>query len=228
MRINMAMENRIPGSEVAIARSTVVYFIRVPDAWRNRLRVEIRGVLVEFGVQPLMRVQVEYVRIFNSRVHVPDANRISDVGMVNVRRIVGKSRARRVPVGIICDQQGGVAIGPRVEEEFLELAFTAILGWADGVSAVDENSAGMQVATIGQVDGSHSGSAVVHREIVTAVAHHLKAKLIEGLDGDERVVKKGGELAERLPASARGRRAAAVLRKSRDDCIAIGRDDLVA
>ena len=85
--IEVAVEDRVAGTLVAIARAAEGDFVGVARAGADRLRVDVVGVVVVRVEQPLVVVQVEDV-LFLAGVQVAELDEVTEVAVVHVRRVV--------------------------------------------------------------------------------------------------------------------------------------------
>ncbi len=159
-----------------VAQAAVVDAVGETLSRRHGLRVEIGPAPAVVPGKPLMRVKVKDMRLLRPGVVVPEHDRIVQVGMVDVRRIVR-----------ISFEQRRIAVGPALEEEFLIEALHAISCGADSLAVREDHRA-------------EAACPVVDRETVGDPGQLREpAELLEvaGVEGLELIVEEDGKLAER-------------------------------
>src|SRR4051794_9485142 len=95
MRVEVTVKNRVARREVAVTRPAVVYLVGERSPRRDRLRIVVGRILVARTLQPLVSMEVEYVRLFRPRVNVPETHGVAYVRVMHVRRVVGEERLNR-------------------------------------------------------------------------------------------------------------------------------------
>ena len=211
------MKDRIPHRAVAVAgteclepagRAAVTLVIDLHPALidvvaepllrRDGLAVEIGAAPAVIAREPLMGMQVEDMGFLRSGMEIAEHDRVVQVGMVNVRRIVAELLKQR-----------RVAIGPGGEEEFFIKTLGAIGRRADALA-------------VGQKHVAHAAGPVIDRKAVAdpgKLALAKGAKLFEGagVEGLQLIMQEDREFAKAL-----FRRVGQV-----DHGVEVGMDDLM-
>src|SRR5467141_4607136 len=94
--IEVAVEDRVAYHFVAIATAVVNHLQGVARSRTDHLTVEVTALIAIRRLQPLMRVLVMNVGHTGATVKNPELQMIVDVAVVDVGRIVGKERYRRL------------------------------------------------------------------------------------------------------------------------------------
>src|SRR5271169_3709687 len=96
MWIEMTVEDRISDSLVAIPTAAVSNLQGVRCARNNQLAIEVMPIVAVRRMQPLVRMEMVYMRGPCSRMKNPELDVIIHVAVVHVRRIVREKRLRRL------------------------------------------------------------------------------------------------------------------------------------
>ena len=203
--IEMAVENRVTLLGVAVA-AVVDHFVGIGRTGADSLGIQVGAAVVIGREQPLLGVQVEYVKLL-AHVQVADFGPVADIG---VEHVGGVGRIERLGglwpgdqvagvvgrIGRDIHQQARVADRPRGQEELLELALRTIPGGTDA-----------------QPVGNHLGpdrvrSVVDHEGILDAGQSELEGRIGEDrerLDRLDLVMEDNCKLPEGLVAVRIGR-----------------------
>ncbi|TCZ64917.1 hypothetical protein EXY23_05985 [Roseicella aquatilis] len=192
MRVEVAVEDAVADREVAVAAAAELDAVAEGGAGRDGLGVEVDGIRVALVHHPLVRVQMEDVRLLRTGMQVAEADRVAEIGVVDVGRVVRVARPGRA-VALIGQEQRRVAIGPGAEEELLGAAFRAVAG-----------DAGVAEGRRGHHQRTHAGHAVIDAHAVADLGERvvLVLQLGEALRRVHLVMHDDGELAEGAAAGA--------------------------
>ena len=92
----MTVEDRISDCLVAVSAAAVSNLQGVRSARNDQLAIEVMPVVAVRRMQPLMRVEMVYMRGPCSGMKNPELHVIIHVAVVHVRRIVREKRLRRL------------------------------------------------------------------------------------------------------------------------------------
>ena len=208
----MAVKKAVAGSLVAVSTAGVIDLVGVTTTRRNRLRIDVTRVRVSRFKQPLMGVKVEHMG-FGPYVQVSEPDPIIHVGVIDIRRVVAVCRTLDDATDRISrDRHRRIAIGPRLEEELLELAFSTV-----------------PRRTISETGGEHGsthtpGAVIDGKGIANTLIELVLMEHGVGLGDADLVVEDDHELTVRISAGTRWRSIEAVLAAWNDQRGEVGVD----
>ncbi len=136
--VKVAVEDGISDSFVAVARAAISDLVGVGGAWPDGLAIQVVGLRVVGGPQPLVGVQVENVVFFRPGVQVAEDDPVVHVAVVDVGGVirekdfagfgagVGQTVAVEVGIGRDVNHLSRVAHGPGGQEELFVFALGAV------------------------------------------------------------------------------------------------------
>ena len=100
MRIEVAVKDRVANDLVAIAAAVVDHLQCVAGAGADHLTIEIACLIAVGRLQPLVGMLMMHVSHIPATVKNSELDVIVDVAVIDVRRIVGEERRRRLRRGV--------------------------------------------------------------------------------------------------------------------------------
>ena len=149
-----------------------------------------------------MGMQMEHVRLFGTGVHVAKTNRVSDIGVMDIRGVVRIQGLDNFVVVVTFDHHGRVAVCPGRQEKFFQLAFRTISCRSEPLARALAALIKLETLAIREHHGTHATGAVVNAHAVAhgPVGRGLVVQFGKCLRDRQFIMKDSGEFSIGFPA----------------------------